>query len=132
LQSLLRNNVQTNYGRRAELGDMLADKGAGTLYPALAGQALGSMTPRAISGQGSLIGGGLAALGSLKMAPMLALTSPRLMGEAAYGAGAVAGLPNRMAAALMRGGQLSRTPGMSRQQLAAALAAMNNAGAGQQ
>jgi hypothetical protein len=97
LQSLLRNNVQTNYGRRAELGDILATKGADTMYPALAGQALGSVMPRAISGQGSLIGGGMAALGSAKIAPMLALTSPRLMGEAAYYTGKVAGSPQRLA-----------------------------------
>ena len=132
LQSLLRNNVQTNYGRRDELGQILAGKGATTLYPALAGQALNSMMPRSMSGINSATGVGLAGLLSAKTLPMLALTSPRLMGEAAYGAGKIAGLPNRMATALMRGGNLPQTTGMNRDQLAAALAAMGAANVGQQ
>jgi len=132
LQSLLRNNVQTNYGRRDELGQILAGKGATTLYPALAGQALNSMMPRSMSGINSATGVGLAGILSAKALPMLAMTSPRLMGEAAYGAGKIAGLPNRMATALMRGGKLPQTTGMNRDQLAAALAAMNAANAGQQ
>lgn len=132
LQSLLRNNVQTNYGRRDELGQILADKGATTLYPALAGQALNSMMPRSMSGINSATGLGLAGILSAKALPMLALTSPRLMGEAAYGAGKVASLPNKMAAALMRGGKLPQTTGINRDQLAAALAAMGAANAGQQ
>jgi len=132
LQSLLRNNVQTNYGRRDELGQILAGKGATTLYPALAGQALNSMMPRSMSGINSATGVGLAGILSAKALPMLAMTSPRLMGEAAYGAGKIAGLPNRMATALMRGGKLSQTTGINRDQLAAALAAMGAANAGQQ
>jgi len=132
LQSLLRNNVQTNYGRRDELGQILAGKGATTLYPALAGQALNSMMPRSMSGINSATGVGLAGILSAKALPMMAMTSPRLMGEAAYGAGKIAGVPNRMATALMRGGKLSQTTGMNRDQLAAALATMGAVNAGQQ
>lgn len=103
LQSILRNNANTNYGRRAELGDMLVASGADTLYPALAGQALSSWTPRAISGQGSLLGGLVTAakaptlLATAKLAPLLAVASPRAMGEAAYYTGKVAGTPQRLA-----------------------------------
>ena len=103
LQSILRNNANTNYGRRAELGDMLVASGADTLYPALAGQALSSWTPRAISGKGSLLGGALTAakaptlLATAKLAPLLAITSPRAMGEAAFYAGKIAGTPQRLA-----------------------------------
>ena len=103
LQSILRNNANTNYGRRAELGDILVASGADTLYPALAGQALSSWTPRAISGKGSLLGGALTAakaptlLATAKLAPLLAITSPRAMGEAAFYAGKIAGTPQRLA-----------------------------------
>jgi len=90
------------------------------------------MMPRSMSGINSATGVGLAGILSAKALPMLAMTSPRLMGEAAYGAGKIAGLPNRMATALMRGGKLPQTTGMNRDQLAAALAAMNAANAGQQ
>lgn len=108
LQSILRNNANTNYGRRAELGDVLVSKGAETLYPALAGQALQTWTPRALSGQGAALGTGFAAAKNPLFLAMLPLTSPRTVGEAAYGAGAVAGLPSRFADLLSKyGDQLS-------------------------
>jgi hypothetical protein len=44
LQSLMRNNVNTNYGNRLDLAKKLEEKGADIL-PAVAGQAASSMTP---------------------------------------------------------------------------------------
>lgn len=89
LQSLMRNNVNTNYGNRLDLARTLEGKGADIL-PAIAGQAMSSMTPRGLQG---LSASGIAGAGLLTSNPaalaMLPFTSPRLMGEAAYGLGAM-------------------------------------------
>ena len=96
LQSLMRNNVQTNYGNRLSLANTLEDKGGVELMPSIAGQAMNSWAPRSLSGQ---IGGGATALLSMQNPMMLAalpLQSPRLVGTAAYGAGRIAGGGNPM------------------------------------
>lgn len=87
LQSLTRNNANTNYGLRLDLARQLEQQGGRELLPALSGQALSSWTPR---GLGSVVAGGTgvaAALGSPQLLPFLAMQSPRLMGEAALAAG---------------------------------------------
>lgn len=89
LQSLTRNNVNTNYGNRLDLAQQLETQGGQQLMPALAGQALSSWTPR---GLGNAVAGGLGmggyAIGGPALAvPTLAAQSPRLMGEAALAAG---------------------------------------------
>ncbi len=94
LQSILRNNANTNYGRRAELGKILEQNGADTLMPQLAGQALSAVTPRSLSGIGSALSGGGAAYLHPMALPALALTSPRLMGEASYYGGMLGRLPS--------------------------------------
>lgn len=94
LQSILRNNANTNYGQRVQMGNTLVDNGADNLMPSLAGQALSSNTPRGLQ---SVLAGG-EALASLHPAalpytlPALAASSPRLVGEVAHGLGRV--LPN--------------------------------------
>jgi len=110
LQSILRNNANTNYGRRVELGEILAQQGAPNLFPALAGQAMSSWSPRglsgALSGAGALynvvpnIMSGLTPTGVLQMAS----TSPRLVGETAYAMGRAAGTPQRLASLLAKHG----------------------------
>jgi hypothetical protein len=88
LQSLMRNNAQSNYGNRLSLAQQLEEKGGVQLTPAIAGQALNTWTPRGIAG--AIQAGGIG-LGALASNPLLAaglpLTSPRLMGEVAYKAG---------------------------------------------
>lgn len=87
LQSLMRNNVNTNYGNRLDLFKTLEDKGRNELTSAIAGQALNSWTPRGLANAG-LTGLGSYAVGGAPLAvPMLMAQSPRLMGEAAYGVG---------------------------------------------
>lgn len=49
LQSILRNDVNANFGRRAELGKLLEENGAPDLMAALAGQAHSSPVPRGLS-----------------------------------------------------------------------------------
>jgi hypothetical protein len=89
LQSVMRDNVNTSWGKRAELANTLVDNGATNLLPSLAGQALSSPLPRGLARWGDATVGGLAALASHGAAalPMLAAASPRLVGNAAYGAG---------------------------------------------
>ena len=91
LQSLMRNNANTNYGNRIKLAQELEQQGGGRIMPALAGQALSSTTPRGIQGLGAtgVAGAGVLTANPLAI-PMLAASSPRLMGETAHYAGKVA------------------------------------------
>jgi hypothetical protein len=115
LQSLMRNNVNTNYGKRLELAKSLESQGGNEILPALAGQALNTITPRGLGGAvaGGLGMGGYALGGPALAVPILAGQSPRLMGEIALKAGQVGrGLTplaeqdrtNALARALLYGG----------------------------
>lgn len=87
LQSLMRNNVNTNYGNRLGLANTLEGQGADIL-PAVAGQAASSMTPRGLQGLAAT-GAGLAGFMNPATLAALPFTSPRLMGELSYGMGAM-------------------------------------------
>jgi hypothetical protein len=89
LQSLTRNNVNTNYGQRLNLAKQLESAGGQQIMPALAGQALSELTPRGLQGAASTLGTiGTFSVGGLPSALAYgAASSPRLMGSAAYGAG---------------------------------------------
>lgn len=100
LQSTLRDNVNTSFGRRAELANMLVNAGAPHLMERLAGQALHAWVPRglarlatveAVPAIAGALGAGAPGAG-LAAAGTLPLMSPRLMGEVAYGAGKAARL----------------------------------------
>ena len=83
LQSVMRNNVNTNYGNRLEKLKSLDPD----LLPAIAGQALSSPMPRGLQQIGA---GGVAAYGAFAdpmLLTALPLQSPRLVGEAALKAG---------------------------------------------
>lgn len=96
LQSIMRNNANTNYGRREELGRMLEAQGAKNLYPQLAGQALSSPTPRSLQGIGSALAGANQAFTNPMYLPGLALTSPRAVGEMSYATGRAAKLADQL------------------------------------
>lgn len=89
LQSIMRNNVNTNYGARAQLMNELEQQGGRQLRPALAGQALNEFMPRGIQrGVSGLSALGAGSLGGIPAAVgTAAVSSPRLMGEAAFLAG---------------------------------------------
>jgi len=87
LQSLMRNNVNTNYGNRVGMAKALETQGADIL-PAVAGQAASSFTPRGLQGLAAS-GAGLAAFANPATLSVLPFTSPRLMGELSYGLGAM-------------------------------------------
>jgi hypothetical protein len=91
LQSLMRNNVNTNYGNRLSLANQLASAGGVDLLPSIAGQAMSSATPRGLAGV-SASGGAMASLLTNPYALAgLPLTSPRVVGELAYGLGRASG-----------------------------------------
>jgi hypothetical protein len=104
LQSLMRNNVNTNYGQRLNLARQLETQGGREIMPALAGQALSDLTPRGLS----RIGSPGAALGAFSIGGLppalaaLAASSPRVVGEAAY-AGGLLGRPVRAGLETARG-----------------------------
>jgi len=130
LQSVMRNNVNTNYGRRTKLMDELA-RHEPNLPASLAGQAMSSSTPRGLNSVVALggVGHGMAgAAGAAGLAPVspallggfaaLPFMSPRLMGEAAYGTGRAARMIESM----------SRKTGLSKEQIAQILLGARGAG----
>lgn len=77
LQSVTRNNANTDYGYRARLLKQIDPNGE--IYNAVGASALNSWAPR------GLIGGGVAGAGLATVNPtLLAASSPRLVGEVAY------------------------------------------------
>lgn len=96
LQSLMRNNVNTSYGYRDQLAQKMMEQGGNNLLPTLAGQSLNEWAPRGIQRATAGTGAGLLAVtGNLPAAAgAAAISSPRLVGEALYGAGRVAGNRN--------------------------------------
>ena len=88
LQSIMRNNANTNYGARVKLGDILEQHGATNLKAMLAGQSLSAWAPRGI-GRAVTATTLPAAMMHPAFLGMLPMQSPRLMGEAAYGLGAM-------------------------------------------
>lgn len=83
LQSLMRNNVNTNYGNRLDLAKQLESSGGKELIPAIAGQAMSSATPRGLQGLAAT-GSAIAGLSNPAFLASLPFQSPRLVGEAAY------------------------------------------------
>jgi hypothetical protein len=124
LQSLMRNNVNTNYGQRLDLAQQLQTAGGKNIMPALAGQAMSDWTPRGIQrATAGLEGMGAYALGGPALAALdIGLSSPRLVGETSYKYG-------QLANALTQGGQaISNAIPMTAKQarLAALLGSQSN------
>lgn len=94
LQSLMRNNANTNYGNRLDLAKQLVQQGGSNIMPALAGQSLSTWTPRGIGSAlaGASGVGGYALGGPALATAVLAAQSPRLMGETSLKLGQLAGL----------------------------------------
>lgn len=92
LQSIMRNNVTSNYGQRAGAAEELINAGATELKPALAGQSMSAVLPRGLLGQLETYGGGVAALANPSVLLAAPLASPRAMGEVLYKYGQAKGL----------------------------------------
>jgi hypothetical protein len=102
ITSALRDNVNTNYGKRKELVSFLARSGATHLLQKIAGQSLKAVAPRGLSrllagGEGvtALALAGTNPLLAAKIAAAAGLSSPRLVGEAAFKAGQASRFPFR-------------------------------------
>jgi hypothetical protein len=93
LQSLTRNNVNTNYGNRTELAKAL-EKGGADILPDVAGQAMSQLAPRGLVGQaGGLSTLGAAIYGTNPYALLgLPFQSPRAVGSGLYYGGRGVGL----------------------------------------
>ena len=92
MQAALRDNVYTSYGMKEGYLKNLMDAGAENLDVAVAGQSLSSYAPRGLSRLLPGVAGGYG-LGTGAIAPMLPLmaaTSPRLVGKGAIGAAKLA------------------------------------------
>lgn len=86
LQSLTRNNVNTNYGNRLQLAKALEEYGGANIMDRVAGQAMSSAIPRGLGGvQAS--GAAIAGISNPMFWASLPFQSPRLMGEAALASG---------------------------------------------
>lgn len=127
LQSVLRNNVNTQFGHRTDMARKLEEAGANTLFPKLAGHTLNSWTPRGI--QGAVLPTGLMTMiasGVVNplLIPTLAASSPRVVGEVAHGIGRAARPVQQLSEALSRYSPIS--PYAVRQGLTRAGAMQNN------
>lgn len=102
LQSVLRNNANTQYGHRTKMLADLEREGAVSIRPELAGSALSSLEPRGLARVGTGAGAGFG-LGSVLGSPIvggavgLAASSPKIVGGVAHGAGRVVGTPDALA-----------------------------------
>ena len=87
LQSVMRNDVNTNYGNRVNYAEMLEQASGKPIMAQLAGQSLSTFTPRGMQKVlPSVTGAGAYALDPMLLAALPA-QSPRLMGEATILAG---------------------------------------------
>jgi hypothetical protein len=87
LQSVMRDNVNTNYGNRVNYAEILEQASGKPIMAQLAGQSLSSPTPRGLQKLlPSVTGAGAFALDPMFLATLPA-QSPRLMGEATILAG---------------------------------------------
>lgn len=100
LLSATRNNVQTNFGERARLLDVLAEKEPSLPY-AIAGQAMNSLPPRGIVANAGAMAGGAMIAPTLLSNPMSALSlaafSPRIVGETVHFGGRAIGSVEQIA-----------------------------------
>lgn len=89
LQSVLRDNANTSWGKRASMADRLSEAGAPNLLSSLSGQALSTPIPRGLAkfADAGIIGSAALAGNPMSLAA-LPFASPRLMGEVAHGLGA--------------------------------------------
>lgn len=97
LQSVMRNNANTNYGNRMDLVKQLENVGGNQMLPSLAGQALSGIQPRGLQGlvSSGLGMGGYMLGGAPVAAGTLAVQSPRLMGELAHATGKLSGIAKK-------------------------------------
>jgi|TARA_R110000787_G_C13417370_1_gene444597 hypothetical protein len=124
LQSVMRNNVNTNFGQRLDYVKLLDEAGMDKyLMAKLAGQSLSSPFPRGLQGltAGSQVGLGTygaasGAVNPLYLIPSLMSQSPRLVGEVAHGIGGAGNIANKLVKPIATTGSIARPTGILQQQ----------------
>ena len=106
LQSVMRNNVNANFGNRLKLVERLEEAGDYFLLPRIAGQALSSLTPRGLQAV-TATGTGITGMTNPGTLAALPLFSPRAMGEVSRVAGMTRGQLDRAFDALPKRDNLS-------------------------
>ena len=101
LTSVMRNNVNTNYGARGNLAKVLADSGKSVdLLERITGSAFSSFMPKGLRSAGVGLGGaGGAAIGVVSIPTVMALLasqSPRIIGELLYKIGQGGAIPAKL------------------------------------
>jgi hypothetical protein len=91
LQSLARNNVNTNYSNRLSLAQQLEQEGGQEILPSIAGQAMNTWGGRGLTGNAINAGTLGYALHNPLAVALLPFESPKAMGYALYGGGRLAG-----------------------------------------
>ncbi len=114
LQSLMRNNVNTNYGNRLDLARDLQAKSGVDFMPSIAGQALNSWTSRGLAGRMENLGtlGAAAALQNPSLLGLLPFQSPKLVGGIAYAGGRASGIPAGLLSDIGLTPQMAKTGGL--------------------
>lgn len=95
LQSVMRNNANTNFGNRLSMADQLDAVSPNYLMTQLSGQALNSIAPRGLAGKLASMANLTAGAYTPGLLPLLALQSPRIMGETAVLSGKGAKVANK-------------------------------------
>ena len=120
LQSVMRDNVNTNFGQRFDFVKKLDEAGLDkNIIPALAGQSLGTFTPRGLQGL-TTTGTGVAALGGMidpfTAIPTMLSQSPRLVGETVFKLGQASNLLGRNIPRVATAGRIARPLGLLQNQ----------------
>ena len=98
LTSIMRNNVNTNFGKRTALAETLEAAGQPTLLDSIAGASMSSPYPRGIQSATTPASAGLIGAGIYNdilpgiLLGLIPLSSPRLMGELVHAGGRLAGV----------------------------------------
>ena len=124
LQSVMRNNANTNWGKRLDYVKLLNEANLdANILSKLAGHSLASWTPRGLAGvtatgQMGLGGYGLVsgAVNPAALIPTLLMQSPRVMGELAHGAGKFSNVADKVLPRTSAVGRVTRYPGILEQQ----------------
>ena len=124
LQSVMRNNANTNWGKRLDYVKLLNEANLdANILSKLAGHSLSSWTPRGLAGVTATGQLGLGSYGLVSGAvnpagliPTLLMQSPRVMGEAAHAAGKFSNVADKVLPRASAVGRVTRYPGILEQQ----------------
>ena len=120
LQSVMRDNVNTNFGQRFDFVKKLDEAGLDkNIIPALAGQSLGQFTPQGLGklgGTGTIGGVATGVIDPFTSIPLLAAQSPRIVGETAFKLGQASNVLGRNIPRIATAGRIARPFGLLQNQ----------------